>query len=320
MILIVSPASEGSLVGNEVTTHRWVTILNRLGHETTRARVYVDGRYDMLVALHARKSAEPVLRFRSAHPAAPIVLALTGTDLYPDLRSTGVDPAVLAAADRIVVLQENALGQLDKRLRPRARVIVQSMPPVEGPLPDPAHFDVALLAHLRDVKDPLRLAVASRLLPPHSRIRIVHAGEDLDPELGALARAESGSNPRYEWIGPVPRVEALRLLAGSRLFVLSSWHEGGANVISEALAADVPILASAIPGSIGLLGPEYPGYFPPGDTTALADLLLAAEQDVTFYRRLREHCARARPLVEPDRERNAWSSLLHELSLLPSRS
>ena len=54
--------------------------------------------------------------------------------------------------------------------------------------------------------------------------------------------------------------------------VLSSLSEGGANVISEAVAAGVPVLASRIDGSVGLLD-DYPGYFPVRDTAALARLL-----------------------------------------------
>jgi glycosyltransferase involved in cell wall biosynthesis len=75
----------------------------------------------------------------------------------------------------------------------------------------------------------------------------------------------------------------LRVLARSHLLVLSSLSEGGANAISEALAMQVPILASCIPGSIGLLREAYPGYFPVQDTAALAHLMYRAETDTAFY-------------------------------------
>ena len=58
--------------------------------------------------------------------------------------------------------------------------------------------------------------------------------------------------------------------------VISSLSEGGANVISEAAVAGVPVLASRIDGNVGLLGADYPGYFPVGDTEALARLLRTA--------------------------------------------
>jgi glycosyltransferase involved in cell wall biosynthesis len=86
--------------------------------------------------------------------------------------------------------------------------------------------------------------------------------------------------------------------------------EGGANVISEALAVPVPVLASNISGSIGLLGEEYPGYFPFGDTQALAQLLAKAEQDIEFYHELTDRCRQRAPIVHPDRERESWRELL----------
>jgi glycosyltransferase involved in cell wall biosynthesis len=95
--------------------------------------------------------------------------------------------------------------------------------------------------------------------------------------------------------------------------VLTSQLEGGANVISEALALGVPVVSSRIAGSLGLLGADYAGYFPVGDTQALADLLLRAETDAGFYDTLSAQCAQRRPLFEPARERQSWQELLREL-------
>lgn len=316
MILLVSPAVRARAHGNEVTAQRWAGILRSLGHEVRTTHGYVAGDYSMLLALHAGKSADVVRAFRAGHPDAPVVLALTGTDLYPDLASAGVDPAVTALASRLVVLQPHALRQLDPELRRRSRVVVQSVPAIERLPPREDVFEVALLAHLREVKDPLRAAEASRLLPAASRIRVTHVGAGLSAEPAGRARAEAAENPRYDWHGDTPRPEALDVLARSRLLLLTSRDEGGANVVSEALAARVPVLSSDIAGSRGLLGDDYPGYFPVGDTSALADLLHAAETDrAGFYTELVERCERLRDLVDPRRERAAWASLLDELSL-----
>ncbi len=103
------------------------------------------------------------------------------------------------------------------------------------------------------------------------------------------------------------------MLARSRLLSLTSESEGGANVVSEALAASTPVLASRIAGTVGLLGEDYVGYFPVGDEAALARLLGRAETDADFYRTLCEWCARLRPLVDPERERRSWAHLLREL-------
>jgi putative glycosyltransferase (TIGR04348 family) len=316
MILMVSPAPPTAVLGNGVTAERWSRMLRALGHPVTVTDEYRPGSYSALIALHARKSADAVRAFNTHHPDAPIVVALTGTDLYPDLRRNGVDPAVLHLASRCVVLQSHALSQLDDTVRAKARVIIQSMPAIP---PAPARedvFEVAFLAHLRSVKDPLLPAAATRLLPTESRILLTHAGAGLDTELAALARAETADNPRYDWLGELPREEALGVLARSRLLVLTSRHEGGANVVSEALAAGVPVVSSAIPGSVGLLGEDYPGYFPVGDAPALASVLRAAEADEHGrYRQLTDRCRAMRELVDPQRELDSWAALLAELSL-----
>src|SRR5207245_10853403 len=89
--------------------------------------------------------------------------------------------------------------------------------------------------------------------------------------------------------------------------------EGGANTISEAIASSVPVLASHVPGQVGILGAGYPGYFAAGDTKALAALLHRAETDPGFYKTLKTSCQRLEPLTSPAREAAALQSLLREL-------
>jgi putative glycosyltransferase (TIGR04348 family) len=329
-VCLVTPAAPGSYHGNRVTAERWARILTALGHRVEVAEAYHAQPADLLIALHAGKSADSVQRFGAEHPDRPVVLALTGTDLYPDLASSGVPGPVLELADRFVVLQPLGVDQLPAHLRNRARVIYQSvtLPPAVpvgaepqrrdrpvAPAPGSATFDAMVLAHLRPVKDPLLAAAAARLLPGDSPVRIRHAGAVIDRDLGHAAERESRANLRYEWLGEMPWPAALRLLAASRLLVLTSRHEGGANAVSEALAVGVPVLGTRIPGTAGLLGAGYPGFFPAGDAAALAGLLVRAERDDGgLYTDLRRRCALLRPLVDPGRERDAWRRLLAELS------
>jgi putative glycosyltransferase (TIGR04348 family) len=311
---IVTPAPPHSYAGNSVTALRWQDLLRELGHKVEVTQAYTGQPWNVLVALHARKSAPAIERCASDRPNVPIVLALTGTDLYPDLTTSGVSPHILELAARFVVLQPLGVQQLPTHFRPRARVIFQSVPPLPVAKPRTDVFEVALLTHLRPVKDPFRLAEAVHLLPPGSAIRVLHLGAPLQPEMAERARQEMEANPRYCWLGEVPRTEALRILARCRLLALTSWHEGGANVISEAIAASVPVVSSRIPGSIGLLGPDYPGYFTPGDTRELADLLNRLERNEGgLLDDLRRRCAELRPLFEPARERESWRALLAAL-------
>ena len=86
--------------------------------------------------------------------------------------------------------------------------------------------------------------------------------------------------------------------------VISSRMEGGANVVCEAIRIGVPVLASRIAGNLGLLGGGYPAYFPVGNARALAGLIVKA-RNPNFYRRLKRHIARLRPMVAPRSEARA---------------
>jgi putative glycosyltransferase (TIGR04348 family) len=270
----------------------------------------------MMIALHAWRSADSIRRFREIHPDRPLVVALTGTDINEYLDS---DPAPtlrsLADADRLVVLQSLARRRVPAKFRRKVRLIHQSVPAQRRTTARSArHLDVLVIGHLREVKDPLRAAEAARLLPATSRIRIVHLGAAETSRWAALAQAEMKSNARYVWRGERTRAEVRRRLACARAVVLSSLHEGGANVISEAVAAGAPVLASRIDGSVGLLGHGYPGYFPVRDTAALARLLHRIESEPEFLLRLRRAIARRAPLFRPTREKAAWKKLIDELT------
>jgi putative glycosyltransferase (TIGR04348 family) len=317
-IRLVTPAPGRSRGGNRVTALRWTRILRELGHAVSVDTEYRGGRCDVLVALHARRSFPSVERFRRDYPGRPLIVALTGTDVYGDLRGDARARRSVDMASRLVLLQPLALEELPEDARAKARVIYQSATPPPGRpghRDNPRVFEVCVLGHLRPVKDPLRAAAAARLLPASSRIHITHVGAALTPDIESAARAEAAANARYRWLGELPRWKGLRVLARSRLLVLSSEMEGGANVISEAIVAGVPVLASRIPGSIGLLGEAYPGYFPVGDTAALARLLERAEDDAGFYGGLRTWCAGLKGLFDPARERQAWKDLLEEVAV-----
>lgn len=316
-ITLITPAPPGSRKGNRITARRWAGLLRSLGHRVRICEEYRGERCDLLIALHARRSAAAVQAFHRLHPGRPLVLALTGTDLYEEIHTDPSAQESLELASRLVVLQPLGIEELPPRLREKTRVIYQSAeaPPVARNTPHGKRglFEVCVLGHLRPVKDPFRTALASRLLPPSSRLRVLHVGAALSPDMAEQARAEAAANPRYRWLGDLPRWQALRVLARSRLLVLTSKMEGGANAISEAIAAGVPVLASHIAGSVGLLGADYPGYFPVGATRALTALLHRAEFDAGYYKSLNSWCRRLRPLFRPARERQSWRRLLGEL-------
>jgi putative glycosyltransferase (TIGR04348 family) len=318
---IVTPAPKGSRSGNRVTAVRWAKTLRELSHRVSIAQEYRDEKYDLLVALHARRSHLAVARFHLNNPDAPIIVALTGTDLYRDLQSSRQAQNSLKLAKKIVVLHPGALRELNTAARRKAHVIYQS---VEAPPALATHgrasnrssngFDVCVIGHLRPVKDPIRAAAAARLLPQSSEIRITHIGGAMTRQMEQRARQEMRINPRYRWLGELSRPRTLRILAASRLSIISSRIEGGANILSESIVASVPVLASRIEGNTGILGTDYPGLFQVGNTRQLARLFTRAENDRKFLSELKSRVKKLRPLFDPKQEQKAWERLIRELS------
>ncbi len=313
-ICIVTPAPARSRKGNRITALRWARILKELGHRVVVSQEYTGRRCDMLIALHALRSAASIRLFSEMRPEAPLIVALTGTDVYRDIHKSRRAQQSLELASRLVVLQSLAVEELPRRFHNKVRVIHQSVTRPPGVFKRRhSVFEVCAIGHLRPVKDPFRAALAARLLPNSSRIAVIHVGAALTASMERRARAQSSSNPRYRWMGELPRWRALRVLGRSRLCVLTSVMEGGANAVSEAIGLGVPVISSHIAGSVGLLGEDYPGYFAVRDTKGLAALLYRAEMDKKFYGELRSRCRRLLPLVDPDRERREWSRLAGEL-------
>ena len=314
-IIIITPVRSSSRSGNGTTSARWTRILRELGHDVEVAHRYDGAAADLMIALHAWRSAESIRDFRERYPERPLIVALSGTDIYEYIdRDPTPTLHSLACADRLVALQELARRRVPAQFRSKVRIVYQSAPHLLASGSQATRsFDVAVIGHLRRVKDPFRAAKAARSLPATSRIRIVHLGAAETPQWTAMAKAEMKVNPRYVWRGDRPSADVRRLLGRAHAMVLSSLSEGGANVMSEAVAAGVPVLASRIDGSVGLLGVDYPGYFPVGDTAALARLLRRIETSPEFLARLRRAIARRAHLFRPALEKAAWRKLIREI-------
>ncbi|HCX28839.1 MAG TPA: TIGR04348 family glycosyltransferase, partial [Blastocatellia bacterium] len=237
---IVTPAPPDSRYGNRITALRWAKILSRLGNRVTISQTYDGKPYDLLIALHARRSHQSIMDFRRQNPEDPIIVTLTGTDLYRDIRTNHPAQKSMEIATKIVVLQPKAIEELQPSLRGKTCVIYQSVEArqVRTDTSDRAarrkasnskaserfngSFDVCVIGHLRAVKDPFRTALAARLLPDSSRIRVLQVGGEMTDTMAASARKEMRLNQRYLWLGEQPRWRVGRILAKSSLCVLSS--------------------------------------------------------------------------------------------------
>lgn len=315
-IHLVTPAKKNSRNGNRTSALRWAGMLRSRGH-----RVQVDTDYsgevvDLLIALHAWRSADAINRYRMLYPRGPLIVALGGTDVNTFLKS---DPEKtlksIRSADALVCLHELISEELPIEQRKKLHVIRQSALPLSGSRqPGSRYFDVCVIGHLREEKDPFRTALAASLLPETSKLRVIHLGKAHTTQWRRQAEAQMHHNPRYLWKGEVPAWRVRREFKRTQLMVISSTQEGGANVVSEAIVAGVPIIASNISGNVGLLGIDYPGYYPVGDERALADMLHRAETDPTWLESLGHYGRQLAAAFTTEAEANAWGSLVTEIA------
>ncbi len=323
-VLIISPAAAEANNGNWHTAWRWSQMLHP-AFEVAIAQHWNGEPFDVMLALHARRSADAIARWAQAnfhgkgapHSAPGLGVVLTGTDLYRDIQTDAAAQASLRYASQLVVLQECGAQALPVELRPKTRVIFQSTA-AQAALPKP--FDalrVVMVGHLRDEKSPQTLMQAARILKGHADVLIEHIGDALDPDLGAQARACMADCPQYRWLGGMTHADTLQKIARAHVLVHTSRMEGGAHVILEAVCSGTPVLASHIPGNVGMLGADYGGYFALGDAQGLADLLLRCRAELGqtngVYAQLSRQCALRAPLFSPATEQAAVRALVNDL-------
>ncbi len=319
LILIASPALADANNGNWQTAWRWSRLL--AGHYRTQiVRDWQPGQYPeavALLALHARRVAAPIAAWAVAHPGRGLAVVLTGTDLYRDIQSDTAAQRSLALAQQLVVLQEQGPQALPLEWRGKTRVIFQSTTVRRTLAKTTRHLRAVMVGHLREEKSPDTLWAAARLLRAQPDIHIDHIGAALDPALGKAAQATMAQCPNYRWLGGLTHEATRRHIQRAHVLVHTSRMEGGAHAIMEAVCSGTPVLASRIDGNVGMLGPDYGGYFPWGDAVALAGLLRACRDDTGRIPALQAQCRLRAPLFEPAAERAALLALLHDLIHAP---
>jgi len=310
-LVIVTPALAAANNGNWQTARRWAQMLS--GHYRVRLTdAWAGGDEDLMIALHARRSAASVRAWRAAG-RGPIVLVLTGTDLYRDIQHDAAAQQSLALADRLVVLNELGLRSLPAALQHKASVCLQSTPQRQTRVKTTRHLRALMVGHLRAEKSPHTYFEAARLLAARPDILLDHVGSGLDEALAAEARALMQSHARYRWLGGLAHAATRARIQAAHVLVHASRMEGGAHVVTEAITSGTPVLASRIDGNLGLLGADYSGTFAWGDAEGLAALLRRCRDDAAMLPALQAQCAARAPLFKPERERQALLALLVSL-------
>ena len=317
-VTIVTPYTAAANNGNWHTAARWASLLRR-AFAVTIAQSWSGAPCDLLIALHARRSADSIARFAAAHPDRPLVVVLTGTDLYRDLADSEEAQRSLGLATRLVVLNELGPRRLPLEVRGKAEVILQSARSLGAASKPTRPLEIAVVGHLREEKNPRLVWALLRSLPPETPLRIRHVGEALDPLLEQEARAAM-HDPRYRWLGGLSRARAREVIRSSHLLLHPSTMEGGAQAVIEAVRSHTAVLASGIDGNAGLLGEACAGLFTENDVEAARGLVLRAVREPGFLRRLRRQCEARAPLFSPARERAALLRLVDNCLSHPNRA
>ncbi|MEY2677853.1 MAG: hypothetical protein RLZ00_545 [Pseudomonadota bacterium] len=313
-LCIVSPALANANNGNWQTAQRWARMLS--GQYRTRiSTAWPDGQdADMLLALHAKRSASSVAAFAQAHPTRPLVLALTGTDLYHDIHHHADAQHSLLLAHALIVLQDLGLAELPQALQSKTHVIYQSSTALPSVSKTTAHLRVLMVGHLRDEKGPQCLWQAVQTLSGDEGIYIDHIGKALDPGLVQQAQHVASQCPHYRWLGEQTHAHTRRSIQRAHVLVHPSRLEGGAHVIMEAALSGTPVLASRISGNVGMLGTDYAGYFEVDQASQLVSLLRQCKRTQTqthgLLAQLTQACHARSTHFQPEREQASLIALL----------
>ncbi|MBS0595487.1 MAG: TIGR04348 family glycosyltransferase [Proteobacteria bacterium] len=311
-LVIVTPALAAANNGNWHTARRWARLLAP-AYRVAVTDCWSGGAETLMIALHARRSAASVAAWRAAHPGRPLLLVLTGTDLYRDIATDADAQRSLVLADALVVLNELGARQLPEALRAKAQVVLQSSPARAPAARTPRHLRALMVGHLRAEKDPQTYWRAAQRLAQRRDIRLDHIGAALDPALGAQAAALAARQPQFRWLGGQPHAAVRRRIQHAHVLVHPSRMEGGAQVVIEAIRSGTPVLASRIDGNLGLLGSGYEGVFAPGDDAALAALLARARDEADMLPRLAAQLALRSHLFDPAAEQAALHRIIGAL-------
>lgn len=313
-ILIVTPYAAAANNGNVRTAERWADLVS--SRHRVIVRTPADGLVDadLLVALHARRSHPALLEWRRREGSKPVIVALTGTDLYHDIPAHDADAIEsLEFADRLIVLQERGVAALPAQFRAKARAVYQSAPALAPYRKSPRCLRALFVGHLRAEKDPFTFIRAAAALRDRRTIEFLLAGAVRDPALEQPLRELLAEAPNLRMLGALDHRAARERIRRAHLLVVPSRMEGGANVIVEAVVSGTPVLASDCDGNIGMLGEDYAGYFPVRDAHALARLVARCRAEPNFLTHLKDQCqARAR-LFAPEAERDALLAIIDPL-------
>jgi glycosyltransferase involved in cell wall biosynthesis len=262
-------------------------------------------------------------------PVVGVSRGWTGASLKLRLYET-VDRLSLRWMDRVVCVSEGQAVKVRRAGVPSSRVVVirNAIFSERFDTTDPVYQE-RLRAFFPD--PPRRtIGAAGRLSPEKGFDLLIQAAERIvraDPQVGFVLFGEGHMRPRLAAQIAAARLTGRFILAGFRndldgfmpfldLLVLPSYTEGLPNVVLEAFAAGVPVVATAVGGTPEVIEEGVSGYLvPPGDAEVLHDRIcdvLASDErrrgmGLRARQRVREHFSFA---AQSDQYRRFFDNLV----------
>lgn len=200
-------------------------------------------------------------------------VALSDQVIVPGEHLAGIVRGWGLAAEQVRVIY-NGIPSSDLYNASRQALREELNLPIDAPL----LVSVARLTPRKGVQVALQ---ALHLLPEAVQMVVVGEGDQL-AELQALAPAG-----RVHFVGRQPHDLTLRYLRAADIFVLSSFTEGLAHVLLEALQVGTPIVATAVGGNPEVVSDGVTGLLvPAGDPSALAAAIERLYREPEFAARL----------------------------------
>lgn len=129
-------------------------------------------------------------------------------------------------------------------------------------------------------------ALASR---EEKEARLILVGDGAERESLEHRTKEKGIDSFVEFVGEQPPDQIASWMSQSDCLVLPSLSEGTPNVILEAMASALPVIASCLPGIREIVNDRITGYWVnPGDVSDLAQKLLEIARNRDLRRRMGE--------------------------------
>jgi len=257
-----------------------------------------------VVSVHCMRRFAPHVAFLRRASGVPQVLNLQEGALPADApQNVGLFRQLVRAADAVAACSEEAADYARRRGRARrVTVVPNGYDPAEfrpgPPYPNPRPY-VLGLGRLEAQKGFDTLVAAVEGIGDDVDVLLAGDGSER-PRLEALAR-EHGVAARVRFVGATDRPTTLALLRGAAVVACPSRFEGLPLVCIEALAAERPLVASAVNGIPEVVRDGETGLLVPADDpVALAAALLRMRRAPDEAARL---AARGRTLVE---QRHAW--------------